>query len=140
VPFLLKDLDAHSAGDPYHCGIHALKKAGWQAEGDSHLAAKFRNAGPDLSRKDEHARARPGGDHRAAAYGPSRNPWNPSHSTGGSSGSAAAVASGMVPAAHQRWRRLDSHPGERVRARRAEALPGRASRSGRIMESTGPAW
>jgi amidase len=39
VPFLLKDLDAHSAGDPYHCGIHALKKAGWQAEGDSHLAA-----------------------------------------------------------------------------------------------------
>jgi amidase len=39
VPFLLKHLDAHSAGDPYHCGIHALKEAGWQAEGDSHLAA-----------------------------------------------------------------------------------------------------
>ncbi len=34
-------------------------------------------------------------------FGASRNPWNTEHSTGGSSGgSAAAVASGMVPAAH----------------------------------------
>ncbi|QKG71777.1 amidase [Erythrobacter mangrovi] len=34
-------------------------------------------------------------------YGPAGNPWNPNHSTGGSSGgSGAAVASGMVPVAH----------------------------------------
>ena len=34
-------------------------------------------------------------------YGPACNPWNPAHSTGGSSGgSGAAVASGMVPVAH----------------------------------------
>ena len=35
------------------------------------------------------------------AYGPTRNPWNKAHSTGGSSGgSAAAVASGMVAVGH----------------------------------------
>ena len=34
-------------------------------------------------------------------FGPTRNPWNPNHSTGGSSGgSAALVAAGVVPLAH----------------------------------------
>ena len=57
------------------------------------------------------------------AYGPSRNPWNLDHSTGGSSGgSAAAVAAGIVRRRpRQRRRRLDPHPGVRVWSRRPQA-------------------
>src|SRR4051794_27108615 len=29
VPFLIKDAVAHTAGDPYHCGMQVLKDAGW---------------------------------------------------------------------------------------------------------------
>lgn len=41
------------------------------------------------------------GTTEALVYGPTLNPWNTKHSTGGSSGGAAAlVASGVVPLAH----------------------------------------
>ena len=101
VPFLLKDLDVASKGDPFHGGMQFLKRAGYVPDHSSHLVEKFRQAGfvtlgktntPELGL---HVTTEP------EAYGPSRNPWNPAHSTGGSSGgSAAAVASGMVPVAH----------------------------------------
>ena len=101
VPFLLKDLDVLSQGDPFHGGMRFLKQAGYVPDHSSYLVEKFRRAGlvtlgktntPELGL---HVTTEP------EAYGPSRNPWNPAHSTGGSSGgSAAAVASGMVPAAH----------------------------------------
>src|SRR4051812_23197571 len=34
VPFLVKDAVCHTAGDPYHCGMRALKEANWVAPDD----------------------------------------------------------------------------------------------------------
>ncbi|MGH7820266.1 MAG: amidase family protein, partial [Candidatus Binatia bacterium] len=45
VPFLLKDLDAYSANDPFHCGMKALKQASWTESRDTYLSRKFREAG-----------------------------------------------------------------------------------------------
>ncbi|MGH2716066.1 MAG: amidase family protein, partial [Thermoleophilaceae bacterium] len=101
VPFLLKDLTCHTAGDPFHEGMTFLRDLGWTEPEDTWLARRFREAGfvnlgktntPELG-------ILPTTEPRA--YGPTRNPWDTSRSTGGSSGgSAAAVAAGMVPVAH----------------------------------------
>jgi len=101
VPFLVKDLGCEMAGEPHTQGNQALKDADVRAAHDSYLYEAIRGAGfitlgrtntPEL-----------GGTitTEPEAFGPSRNPWNTDHSTGGSSGgSAAAVAAGMVPMAH----------------------------------------
>lgn len=101
VPFLLKDLGCHSAGDPYHEGMRFLRELNWQAPNDTHMAAKLRAAGfifvgktntPELA---IHPTTEP------ESYGPTRNPWDVTRSPGGSSGgAAAAVAAGLVPVAH----------------------------------------
>ena len=101
VPFLLKDLICHSAGDPYHAGMRFLRDARWVEPEDSHLAARFRAAGFVFLGKTNTPELGPVPTTEPVAYGPTRNPWDTSRSPGGSSGgSAAAVASGMVPAAH----------------------------------------
>ncbi len=102
VPFLLKDLGAGDVeGDPYHYGTRFLRDAGWKARGTSQLVRRFRAAGlVDLGRTNV-PELGAWTTTEPDAYGPTRNPWNPAHSSGGSSGgSAAAVAAGMVPAAH----------------------------------------
>ena len=101
VPFLLKDLGCHSAGDPYHEGMRFLKNAGWVAKEDTYMAAKLRAAGFLFLGKTNTPELGTLPTTEPVAYGPSRNPWDVNRSTGGSSGgSAAAVASGMVPVAH----------------------------------------
>jgi amidase len=78
-----------------------LKRAGYVPDHSSYLVEKFRAAGLVVLGKTNTPELGLDITTEPAAYGPSRNPWNPEHSTGGSSGgSAAAVASGMVPAAH----------------------------------------
>lgn len=101
VPFLLKDLWPTSAGDPFHMGIRGFKEAGYVHPTDSNLTARYREAGFVFLGRTNTPELGLVATTEPLAYGPSRNPWNTDHGTGGSSGgAAAAVASGMVPAAN----------------------------------------
>lgn len=101
VPFLLKDLGAWSAGDRYCAGMKLLRDLDWREPEDSFLAARYRAAGFVFVGKSNTPEFGSVTTTEPEAFGPSRNPWDPSRSTGGSSGGAGgAVASGMVPVAH----------------------------------------
>jgi amidase len=101
VPFLLKDLGAYLAGDPVHCGMAFLKRHDWRESGEAYFAAKARCAGLISLGRTNTPELGFAVTTEPAAYGPTRNPWKPDHSSGGSSGgSAAAVAAGLVAAAH----------------------------------------
>jgi amidase len=101
VPYLLKDFMGYLAGEPMHLGTRVLRDADFRAPHDSFLAAKFRAAGFVCLGRTNTPEFGILPTTEPDAYGPSRNPWDPGRSTGGSSGgSAAAVASGMVALAH----------------------------------------
>jgi amidase len=99
VPILFKDLGCMVAGEPTAFGLGPMRDVPIPVT--SYLAEQFRAAGfiplgrtnvPELGTT---VTTEP------RSFPPARNPWNPDHSTGGSSGgSAAAVASGMVAVAH----------------------------------------
>ncbi len=101
VPFLLKDLGAFSGGDPLYMGMRFLRKANFVAPHDTYLAAKFKAAGFIILGKTNTPELGLLPTTEPEVFGPSHNPWDTARSTGGSSGgSAAAVASRMVPVAH----------------------------------------
>ncbi len=101
VPFMLKDLGAAFAGQPFHLGMRYLKERDFRAPLDTYLARRFREAGFVVIGKTNTPELGILPTTEPRAYGASRNPWDRERSTGGSSGgSAAAVASGMVPVAH----------------------------------------
>ncbi len=101
VPFLVKDAVCTTAGDPYHLGMRFLKERGYCAPQDSELARRFRGAGFVFVGKTNTPELALSVTTEPLAYGATHNPWNPEHSTGGSSGgSAAAVAAGLAPVAH----------------------------------------
>src|SRR5438876_839674 len=115
VPFLLKDLICYSAGDPHHMGTRFLRDLGFVAPADTYLAEKFRAAGFVFLGKTNTPELGTLPTTEPEAYGPSRNPWDTSRSTGGSSGgSAAAVAEGAA--------RLLTSLGHTVEASHPEAL------------------
>src|SRR3954447_18422123 len=101
VPFLVKDGVAHTAGDPFHCGMQVLKDLGWREESDTWLAQRFRDAGFVFCGKTNLPELAASVTTEPRAYGATHNPWALDRTAGGSSGgSAAAVAAGMVPVAH----------------------------------------
>ncbi len=101
VPILLKDLGAYLDGDPVYCGMAALKNADWREKGDSYFAASLRRSGALSLGRTNSPELGILPTTEPESFGPTHNPWKLSHSPGGSSGgSAAAVAAGLVPAAH----------------------------------------
>ena len=101
VPIVVKDLDGTLAGAPYHAGNQALKNAHHSATTTCYLFEKLERAGFVIVGKTNTPEFGLMPTAEPQAYGPTHNPWNLAHSSGGSSGgSAAAVASGMVPVGH----------------------------------------
>jgi amidase len=101
VPFLVKDVACYMAGAPVHEGMRALRDAGYRADHDMWLTTRFRDAGFVILGRTSTSELATLPTAEPAAYGPTRNPWDLNRSPGGSSGgSGAAVAAGMVTAAH----------------------------------------
>jgi amidase len=101
VPILLKDLGAPQAGEPYCEGTGFAKASGHRASRDSYLVQRLKKAGFVVLGRTNTPELGTAITTEPVAFGPTRNPWELEHSSGGSSGgSAAAVASGMVPVAH----------------------------------------
>jgi amidase len=99
VPFLLKDLKAYDAGQPVSNGSRLF--AGYTPTADDELVRRFKAAGLIVVGRTNTPEFGILGVTEPEVHGPTRNPWDPSRTPGGSSGGAgAAVASGMVPAAH----------------------------------------
>jgi len=101
VPIVVKDLDGTLAGEPYHAGTRHLKQHGYVADVTSWAFERLQAAGFVIIGKTNTPEFGLVPTTEPEAYGPTSNPWNPAHSTGGSSGgSAAAVAAGIVPVGH----------------------------------------
>ncbi len=99
VPTLVKNLSADVEGLPTTGGSRLF--ADYLPAEDSELVRRYRRAGMVVLGTTNTPELGLSGSTEPVLHGPTRNPWDPSRSAGGSSGGAsAAVASGMVPAAH----------------------------------------
>ena len=99
VPYLLKDPVVEAAGMRFCEGSRFLRDN--VSSVDSELVARLRRAGLMILGKTSTCEFGMAPTAEPVLFGPTRNPWDTSRTTGGSSGgSAAAVASAMVPMAH----------------------------------------
>jgi amidase len=98
VPFLLKDLLSAYAGVALSSGCRAYKD--YVPDYDSEIIKRFKKSGLNALGKTNTPEFGLMGITEPELFGPTLNPWNTERTCGGSSGgSAAAVASGMVPLA-----------------------------------------
>ncbi|HQI02284.1 MAG TPA: amidase [Deltaproteobacteria bacterium] len=98
VPFLIKDLVSSYAGVPMNKGSRAFRN--YVPSFDSELMQRYKQSGVVILGKTNTPEFGLVGVTEPELHGPTRNPWNTDRTPGGSSGgSAAAVASGMVPMA-----------------------------------------
>lgn len=99
VPYLVKDLNTWMTGVTATNGSRAFRD--FCPDHDSELITRLRRAGLVILGKTNTPELGLNVDTAPLLFGATRNPFDHSRSAGGSSGgSAAAVASGMVPAAH----------------------------------------
>lgn len=99
VPFLIKDLGLQVKDWPITSGSRFLKDQ--VSAYDSELIRRYREAGLVFMGKTNTPEFGITGTTESLLLGPCRNPWNPDHISGGSSGGAAsATAAGIVPLAH----------------------------------------
>jgi amidase len=98
VPMLFKDISQEIKGEAITSGSKVFRS--YVADDDSEYVKQVRKTGVQFVGQTNIPELALMGITEPLLYGPTRNPWNFEHTPGGSSGgSAAAVASGMVPIA-----------------------------------------
>ena len=100
VPFLIKDLGCEAVDFPSHNGSRLFANTVYKR--DSSIFSRIRATGVVTFGRTTSPEGGIGAATESAVYGgPTRNPWNLDHTSGGSSGGAgAAVAGGIVAMAH----------------------------------------
>ena len=99
VPYLVKDLGASIAGEPTNRGCRFFE--GVIGTEDSETVRRLKRAGLVIFGRTNTCELGLSLTCEPQLKGATRNPWNPAHISGGSSGgAAAAVGARMVPMAH----------------------------------------